>query len=73
MITHCRFLETIHRTGGIMVKTFRDHRIAMSMLIFGLASENKIIIDDKKMIKTSFPNFKEILNSVGAKIEFVPK
>ena len=34
-----------------MVKTFRDHRIAMSMLIFGLASENKIIIDDKKMIK----------------------
>ena len=24
------------------------------------------------MIKTSFPNFKEILNSVGAKIEFVP-
>ena len=61
------------QAGGIMVKTFRDHRIAMSMLIFGLASENKIIIDDKKMIKTSFPNFKEILNSVGAKIEFVPK
>jgi 3-phosphoshikimate 1-carboxyvinyltransferase len=59
--------------GGSIIKTFNDHRIAMSMLVFGLASENKIIIDDEKMIKTSFPNFKEIFNSVGAKIEFLPK
>ena len=29
------------QAGGIMVKTFRDHRIAMSMLIFGLASKIK--------------------------------
>ena len=53
MITHCRFLKTIHRLGVLWLKLL-DHRIAMSMLIFGLASENKIIIDDKKMIKTSF-------------------
>ncbi len=59
--------------GGSIIKTFNDHRIAMSMLIFGLASEKKIIIDEEKMIKTSFPNFKEILNSIGAKIEFISK
>ena len=61
------------QSGGSIIKTFNDHRIAMSMLIFGLASEKKIIIDDEKMIKTSFPNFKEILNSIGAKIEFISK
>ena len=59
--------------AGSIIKTFNDHRIAMSMLIFGLASEKKIIIDEEKMIKTSFPNFKEILNSIGAKIEFISK
>ena len=59
--------------GGSIIKTNNDHRIAMSMLIFGLASEKKIIIDDEKMIKTSFPDFKKILKSVGAKIEIVSK
>ena len=33
---------------GSIIKTFNDHRIAMSMLIFGLASEKKIIIDEEK-------------------------
>ena len=37
-----------------IVKTFSDHRIAMSMLVFGLASENGIVIDDKRMIKLHF-------------------
>ena len=59
--------------GGNIVKTFSDHRIAMSMLVFGLASENEIFIDEKKMIKTSFPNFKEVFNSIGADIVNVSK
>ena len=59
--------------GGNIVKTFSDHRIAMSMLVFGLASENEIFIDDKRMIKTSFPNFKEVFNSIGADIVNVSK
>ena len=45
----------------------------MSMLVFGLASENEIFIDDKKMIGTSFPNFKEVFNSIGADIVNVSK
>jgi len=61
------------QSGGNIVQTFKDHRIAMSMLVFGLASEKGIVIDDESMIKTSFPKFKEIFNLVGAKIEFLSK
>jgi 3-phosphoshikimate 1-carboxyvinyltransferase len=59
--------------GGNLVLTKHDHRIAMSMLIFGLAAEEKIKIDDKSMIKTSFPNFKEIMQTINAKISYVSK
>ena len=45
----------------------------MSMLVFGLGSEKSIKIDDMKMINTSFPNFKEILEKIGAKIEHIHK
>ena len=47
------------QSGGNIVQTFKDHRIAMSMLVFGLASEKGIIIDDESMIKTSFQNLKK--------------
>ena len=59
--------------GGNLVKTNNDHRIAMSMLIFGLVSTNPIVVDDIRMIKTSFPNFKGILEKIGARIDFVSK
>ena len=61
------------QNGGNEVETFDDHRIAMSMLVFGLASENRIKVDDSEMIKTSFPNFKEIIEKVGGSIDFVSK
>ena len=59
--------------GGSLVKTESDHRVAMSMLIFGFFSKKPIVIDDMKMIKTSFPGFKDIFNNLGAKIEYVQK
>ena len=59
--------------GGNYVITKNDHRIAMSMLTFGLAAEKSITIDDSSMIKTSFPKFKEILNSLNARISNVSK
>ncbi len=61
------------QTGGNLVSTKHDHRIAMSMLVFGLAAEEKIKIDDRTMIKTSFPNFKEIMQTIDAKINYVSK
>jgi len=52
--------------GGAEVKTHMDHRIAMSALIMGLASENPVRIDDGGFIATSFPGFTELMRSIGA-------
>ena len=53
-------------TGGAEVKTHMDHRIAMSALVMGLASEHPVRIDDSTFIATSFPGFAELMRSVGA-------
>jgi 3-phosphoshikimate 1-carboxyvinyltransferase len=52
--------------GGGMVTTHMDHRIAMSALVMGLASENPVQIDDSAFIATSFPDFVELMRSLGA-------
>lgn len=55
--------------GGGTVTTHHDHRIAMSALILGLASQNPVTIDDAAMIATSFPTFFDLMASLGAHIE----
>ena len=54
--------------GGAEVKTALDHRIAMSFLILGCVSAQPITIDDGAPIKTSFPNFIDLMNNLGATI-----
>ena len=65
---------TIHGTGappkgGATVQTAFDHRIAMSFLILGLASEAPIRVDDSTAIATSFPGFPALMSGLGARIE----
>ena len=55
--------------GGEPVKTYLDHRIAMSFLILGMASQKPVIIDDMTMIGTSFPSFIPLMQQLGAVIE----
>lgn len=55
--------------GGAKVKTRHDHRMAMSALILGLASDKPVRIDDASMIATSFPDFFELMASIGADID----
>ena len=55
--------------GGAEVKTALDHRIAMSFLVLGSVSANPITIDDAAPIKTSFPNFVELMNDIGTDIQ----
>src|SRR5262249_9370456 len=43
--------------GGGLVATHMDHRLAMSALVMGLASEQPVKIDDGGFIATSFPDF----------------
>ena len=52
--------------GGGEVATHMDHRIAMSALVMGLASDNPVRIDDSAFIATSFPGFVELMRSLGA-------
>ena len=51
-----------------MINSFDDHRIAMSFLIAGIRSKNGISVKDCKNIETSFPNFMNIMNSLGMRI-----
>jgi 3-phosphoshikimate 1-carboxyvinyltransferase len=52
--------------GGAEVETHMDHRIAMSALVMGLASEQPVRIDDSAFIATSFPGFVELMRGLGA-------
>lgn len=54
--------------GGGQVCSHMDHRLAMSAIVLGLASEKPVAIDDTAFIETSFPGFVEIMNTLGAGI-----
>ncbi len=56
-------------SGGGEVKTHMDHRIAMSALVMGLASEQPVRIDDSAFIATSFPGFVELMRGLGADLQ----
>ena len=52
--------------GGGMVTTHLDHRIAMAFLTMGLAGERPVTVDDATMIATSFPEFRKVMEGLGA-------
>tara|TARA_B100000427_G_scaffold111117_1_gene92129 strand:+ start:9621 stop:10925 length:1305 start_codon:yes stop_codon:yes gene_type:complete len=57
-------------TGGLapttpIIETAFDHRIAMSAIIASLASGCPITLDTIDCIKTSFPNFFDIIDGLG--------
>ena len=54
--------------GGGEVETHLDHRIAMSFLVMGLASEKPVRVDDGETIATSFPSFVSLMNGLGGEI-----
>ncbi len=49
---------------GASVKSFGDHRIAMALVIAGLAASGKTKINNTDCINTSFPGFEKILKGV---------
>ena len=54
--------------GGGNVATHMDHRIAMSFLVMGLASDKPVGTDDISFVATSFPGFSELMQKLGADI-----
>jgi 3-phosphoshikimate 1-carboxyvinyltransferase len=66
-ITHKKENEVVVIRGannslkGAKLKSFRDHRTAMSLIIAALAAKGKSEIDDIDCINKSFPKFLDIL------------
>lgn len=63
---------TVHGTGGAVrgggsVATHLDHRIAMAFLTMGFASGQPVTVDDARMIATSFPEFRGLMERLGAR------
>jgi 3-phosphoshikimate 1-carboxyvinyltransferase len=52
--------------GGGLVEARHDHRIAMSALVMGAASQASVSVDDVDMIATSYPEFFEHMAFLGA-------
>jgi 3-phosphoshikimate 1-carboxyvinyltransferase len=52
--------------GGATVESRLDHRIAMSFLVLGLATEKPMRVDDGGPIATSFPIFEDLMTGLGA-------
>jgi 3-phosphoshikimate 1-carboxyvinyltransferase len=52
--------------GGGRVVTHLDHRIAMAFLTLGLGADRPVAVDDAGMIATSFPEFRPLMEGLGA-------
>ncbi len=55
--------------GGAVIATHMDHRIAMAFLVLGLAAQEPVTVDDASMIATSFPEFRGLMETLGASFE----
>lgn len=49
---------------GAAIRTFKDHRIAMSFAIAALIAEGKTVLDDAGCVDISYPTFFENLNQL---------
>ncbi len=56
---------------GTRIDGHTDHRIVMATAVAGLVAKGNTIIDDAEYVRISFPNFYEIMTSLGAKMERV--
>ena len=52
--------------GGGTVATHLDHRIAMAFLVLGLGADRPVTVDDADTIATSFPEFRSLMEGLGA-------
>ncbi|WP_299378630.1 3-phosphoshikimate 1-carboxyvinyltransferase [uncultured Kiloniella sp.] len=54
--------------GGGTITTHFDHRIAMSFLVMGMATNEPVKVLDADAIDTSFPDFAKLMNGLGAQV-----
>jgi 3-phosphoshikimate 1-carboxyvinyltransferase len=54
--------------GGCTAATLMDHRLAMSALVLGFATDAPVAVDDAAFIDTSFPGFATLMRGLGANL-----
>ena len=54
---------------GAKVNGHKDHRVVMALAVAGLAADGRTEIDTAEAVSVTFPNFAELMQSAGAKIE----
>jgi 3-phosphoshikimate 1-carboxyvinyltransferase len=59
--------ESVLKGGD--ARGYDDHRVVMSLAVAGLCSEKPIKIDTAESAGITFPNFTELMNSIGAAME----
>ena len=52
------------KLNGGKIKTFKDHRIAMSFSIADLISDSRVMLDDTNCINISFPGYFNLLKDL---------
>jgi len=57
-------IDGVKQLKGARVKSFGDHRTAMSMVVAGMAAAGKTCIDDIACVNKSFPNFLGLIASL---------
>ncbi|MBF0627718.1 MAG: 3-phosphoshikimate 1-carboxyvinyltransferase [Magnetococcales bacterium] len=55
--------------GGGVAEAFGDHRIAMTLMIAGLAAQQAVTVTGRANIETSFPGFAALMGALGGRIE----
>lgn len=58
----------IYGTGKLIggkIESYHDHRMAMSLAIAGLVSEEGVLIDNPNCAEISFPDFFDIINKIS--------
>jgi 3-phosphoshikimate 1-carboxyvinyltransferase len=58
-------IDGVERLAGCAAESRGDHRIAMSMLVAGLAAAGEISVDETACIATSFPTFLSLIQKVA--------
>jgi 3-phosphoshikimate 1-carboxyvinyltransferase len=55
--------------GGVRLDPQGDHRLAMALALAGLASRQPVTVENAGIISESFPDFPEVLRSLGADLK----
>ncbi len=62
-------IRGVKKLKGAKLNTYNDHRLVMAFTVAGLKAEGETIIEGEEAVKISFPNFVDVMKSLGANIE----